>query len=143
NIYGVKPELVETDVLDNSIAINAAGDIGVGWVPGESQQNIRDFLFQFHPFDKIKLDLRGTFVNSGTYKGQFNTDVEQTLSNINNWIPDAVKYKVLKDFYINVTGSKVEQEDGLTVFEDGKAREPKPEEKWPVSEAGTDYLNPL
>ena len=135
NISGVKPEQVETDVLDNSITINAAGDIGVGWVTGESQQTIRDFLFQFHSLDKMRLDLRGTSVKSGTYKGQFNTDIEQTLSNINNWIPDALKYKLFENFYINVTDSKVGQEDGLTVFENGKARKPKPEECWPVVEA--------
>ncbi|MCK5373022.1 MAG: hypothetical protein KAJ20_01680, partial [Candidatus Aenigmarchaeota archaeon] len=119
--------------------INVAGDNSVGWIMGESQQDIRDFLWQFHPFDKIHLDLRGISVESGTYNGQFGK-VEQTLSNIGNWIPD---YMMFEDLYINVTGSRVKSDDGLTVFENGKAREPEPEECWPVSEAGTLYLSPL
>ncbi|MEA2004446.1 MAG: hypothetical protein U9O53_05855 [archaeon] len=148
---GIQPKHFETDVVQKSVQINAAGDRYVGIDREGRDVSIRDFLFQFHSFDKMDLDLRGTFVSSGTYKGQFNTDIEQVLSNINNWIPDALKYKVLNDCYINVTGSRVKQDDGLTVFEDdgltvfenGKAREPKPEEKWPVYEAGTDYLSPL
>ncbi len=135
----IKPEHLETDVVQKSVKINAAGDNNVGWIMGESQQDIRDFLWQFHFFDKIHLDLRGTSVESGTYNGQFGK-VEQTLSNIGNWIPD---YMMFEDLYINVTGSRVKSDDGLTVLENREAREPKPEECWPVSEAGTSYLTPL
>lgn len=136
---GIKPEHLEIDVVQKSVKINAAGDTDVGW-GRESQQTIRDFLWQFHSFDNIYLDLRGTSVKSGTYKGQLGIDIEQTLSNIGNWIPD---YMMFEDLYINVTGSRVGSDDGLTVFENGKAREPEPEECWPVSEAGTSYLTPL
>lgn len=121
--WGLKPNQVLTDVIENSIEINAEGDHKVGWDTYDGKPvNYEDIVFALSDFKKVRLNLKGTSVTSGEYRG-LGGYYKVDFSKPEIW---SQKYPIslksyLHGLYIDVTNTKVHT-TGATIFENGKVR---------------------